>query len=234
MNIISAFAKRIIKEYKIDDSHGLEHAQRVMQLAAELINNEDNPIANLSRSDACNIITVAAYVHDLIDSKYIKKNDQNNVENELKQCLISAGISPNNAIYILIIIKNISFSKRYVRRASGKAMIDMAEIGYPELQLATEIVCDADMLDAYDIERCITFKVHQLGLPRDNPIILQHVKLVAVERLLRYKDEFMNTPAAKIVCRPLHAELQKYVDEKLAHVSIAGMSYDVDVLKKRT
>jgi hypothetical protein len=71
-----------------------------------------------------------------------------------------------------------------------------------------EIVCDADMLDAYDPQRCIDYGINKLGLGAD---VNKHVKKILCERVLLYRDHFFNTSAGRELSAPLHDKLALYV-----------------------
>lgn len=228
------FANLIILKYHIDDSHGIDHARSVASLAADIVNditqsqiNKKSLITGLDEAEAVWIIANAAFVHDLIDQKYV--DNVGAACEELAAHFNSIGCPPLYANYIIQIITHISFSKRLARKHQGLPLIDMAEVGYPELQLATEIVCDADMLDAYDPNRCITYKCHQMKRSTADADILRHVKLVLVERVLKYRKEYLNTDAARRMAYHRHKKLKVYVREKLAHIDITGLTYESNV-----
>ncbi len=230
----AVYANQLIIQHKIDESHGIDHAQAVAEWAAKIVHSypaKQTLIEGLDSQEAIIVIITAAYVHDLIDHKYVKKENLESAYIDLYNHLRTVGFTRDTSKYVILIITNISFSKRLTRKLAGEPrMIDMAKIGYKHLQLATEIVCDADMLDAYDPNRCITFKVHQMRKQPDDVEILRHVKLVLVGRILKYRGEYFNTDVARRISLPLHEKLEDYVDKKLSHIDITGLTYETNVL----
>lgn len=224
------YGYNIIKEFNIDESHGMQHGIDVLNYAKVIVQRylDDNPniifIENMPNKDAEMIIYVSALVHDWIDKKYMRE--------DLACQRMEAHFSSHEFKYIkevLIIITNISYSKRLVRRKQGLPMIDT---GY--LQLATEIVADADMLDAYKADRCLIyqrrFQHHTVLDPiqaeawpnevnTDNEYDIRRIaKNILVNRVLLYRDHFMNTIHGKEMSKPLHDELETYINIHMSDI----------------
>jgi len=206
---LQELAAAYLKKHNYDSSHDINHARRVAEYAYMVIEKgkyqETIPIP---------LTIISAFLHDLVDKKYVSSGD------ELVASLRDL-FAPAEMTIILLIIDNISFSKRAARRARGLPMIDIAgvisessTIGVTlfvalQIQLMAEIVCDADMLDAYDAQRCIDYGVNRLKLSAD--VLDHHVKKILCDRVLKYKDEYFNTAAAREICLPMHAALVEYV-----------------------
>jgi hypothetical protein len=224
-----AYAHSVVKTHNIDSSHGVDHGIAVAKYAATITDCQDccldkshcNLIPGLSHDDARRVIIIAAFVHDLVDHKYV---DPIEATREMKHEFTKHHMDDVLITYIDVIINNISFSKRVHRRKLGKKMIDMAELGCPELQLATEIVCDADMLDAYDPIRCINYRLHSMP---NNPDNLRWAKLILSKRVLSYKSMFLNTNSSKKIAEPLHDELQEYLDVNMSDIICSDLVYDI-------
>lgn len=193
-NICQAVAE-YLNANKFDSSHDINHATRVAVNCADIIN-----VGNYDLGADKTIVITAGFVHDMVDSKYVDDAAQTIVRRVLETHFDASACDD-----ILQIINNISYSKRIARRAAGLKMIDMATA---RLQLMTEIVCDADMLDAYDPQRCIDYGINKLGLGAD---VHKHVKKILSERVLLYRDNFFNTTAGRELSLPLHDELAVYV-----------------------
>lgn len=157
------------QKYNIDESHGIGHSMDVLHFAHNIYENEvcTNPF--LKKHE--NIIYVSAIIHDMCDKKYMNQDDGIfEIENFLQKKL------PVNDIDVVKqIISTMSYS--YVKKN-----------GFPilgEYQHAYHIVREADLLSAYDFDRCMTYKLHLNGdiddafedsLDLFNNRVLQHNK----------------------------------------------------------
>jgi hypothetical protein len=148
INLINHGFKYVIetsKIYNIDESHALKHSMEVYQFAKKIYNSEfiKNPYLDKHKE----IIYMAAIGHDMCDKKYMDET-----EGILKyQTYLNPFMSSSDLDVIGKIIGTMSYSK-------------VKKNGYPELgeyQLAYHIVREADLLAAYDIERCIIYKMYR-------------------------------------------------------------------------
>ena len=129
------------KKYNIDESHSIKHSLEVLNFAnsiyeSELINN--NHII-----DQHDIICTASILHDMCDKKYM---DETLGINEIK-LFMKDYIDHDKLDIVCTIIQTMSYSK-------------VISYGYPNLgeyQLSYHIVREADLLAAYDIDRCIIY-----------------------------------------------------------------------------
>ena len=177
-----------------DDSHNYAHAHQVYMNAC-LIAEQEMPGYDH------NIITYAAYLHDVCDHKYPKSIHYD----ELVQYIHNA-LSSDKAAFVLELIANISFSKEQKRRLNGSHRV--YDDDTKELYL--NILADADRLEAIGkigIERCIGFTVSHGGkVPED---VKQHCH----EKLARLLPEnFIKTHAARKMAEPLHQEILDYMN----------------------
>ena len=131
--------------YHIDESHALKHSMEVYQFAKQIYQSEliNNPHLEKQK----NIIYMAAIGHDMCDKKYMDEK-----EGIIKyQTYLSEYISSSELEIIGKIIGTMSYSK-------------VKANGYPdfgEYQLAYHIVREADLLAAYDIDRCIIYSIYR-------------------------------------------------------------------------
>ena len=145
--LINSAFEHVIKTtqlYKIDESHGLKHSMEVFGFAKRIYESEVK--ANPFLEDQQCIIFAAAIGHDTCDKKYM--NEREGVKKYKEH--MSDIMSPEDLEIVGNIISTMSYSKVKVH-------------GYPELgiyQLAYHIVREADLLAAYDIDRCIMYKMH--------------------------------------------------------------------------
>ena len=131
--------------FKIDESHALKHSMEVYGFAKRIYESEikKNPQLEEQRE----IIYMAAIGHDMCDKKYMdEKEGIERYKNYLTNYM------PSNDLDVMgKIIGTMSYSKVKVN-------------GYPDLgkyQLAYHIVREADLLAAYDIDRCVMYSIHK-------------------------------------------------------------------------
>jgi hypothetical protein len=131
--------------YNIDESHALKHSMEVYNFAKNIYNDEliNNPELIKHKE----IIYMAAIGHDMCDKKYMDETlGIKQYKEYLKQYM-----SFNDLDIMGKIIDTMSYSK-------------VKKNGYPELgeyNLAYHIVREADLLAAYDFDRCIIYKMYK-------------------------------------------------------------------------
>jgi hypothetical protein len=138
------YVGKITEIYKIDESHGLKHSMEVFGFAKRIYESELK--ANPFLEEQQHILFAAAIGHDMCDKKYM---DEKEGLLRYKEALYSY-MSQEDLNIMGNIISTMSYSKVKV-------------YGYPELgiyQLAYHIVREADLLAAYDIDRCIMYKMN--------------------------------------------------------------------------
>lgn len=148
MNLVNRGFKYVVETsdlYKIDESHALKHSMEVYGFAKKIYESEliNCPILEQQRE----IIYMAAIGHDMCDKKYMDEK-----EGIIRyQNYLSDFMEPIDLEVMGKIIGTMSYSKVKVN-------------GYPDLgeyQLAYHIVREADLLSAYDIDRCIMYTMHR-------------------------------------------------------------------------
>jgi len=146
LNLINLGFKYVMETsqiYKIDESHALKHSLEVYGLAKKIVENE--LINNINLIEQKKIIYMSDIGHDMCDKKYM--NEKEGIEKYKNYLLPYMEIKEIEIIGK--IIETMSYSKVKVN-------------GYPNLneyQLAYHIVREADLLSAYDIDRCIMYKM---------------------------------------------------------------------------
>jgi HD superfamily phosphodiesterase len=145
LNKIYQFVLYMTAKYNIDESHGIMHSMNVLNYAHNIYESELPKYPFLL--DQQKIIYVSAALHDMCDRKYIDedlgiKQIQDFLEDSMDQKEIEITTK---------IITTMSYSK-------------VKKNGFPELgeyQEAYHIVREADLLSAYDFDRCMTYKMKQ-------------------------------------------------------------------------
>jgi hypothetical protein len=147
LNLMNHAFKYVVdtsKQYNIDESHALKHSMEVYQYSKLIYESEllNNPYLENHKE----IIYMAAIGHDMCDKKYM---DETEGIIRYKKYL-SEYINSESLEIIGKIIGTMSYSK-------------VKKNGYPDLgdyQLAYNIVREADLLSAYDIDRSIIYTMY--------------------------------------------------------------------------
>lgn len=131
-------------KFNIDESHAVKHSMDVYGMANRIYESEVNKFPYLREQR--NIIYSAAIGHDMCDKKYMNES-----EGVIRYKSYISDIMPPSDLEIMgKIISTMSYSKVKIN-------------GYPNLdkyQLSYHIVREADLLAAYDIDRCIMYGMY--------------------------------------------------------------------------
>jgi len=143
LNALFKFVIQTSKKYNIDESHALKHSMEVHYISSKIYENElpANPLL----ADQLNIILASSILHDMCDKKYM---DQTKGIEDIK-IFLSDKISPTENSVVQKIISTMSYST-------------VKKDGYPLLgdyQMAYHIVREADLLAAYDFDRCVMYQM---------------------------------------------------------------------------
>lgn len=206
---LTVLAMTTVAVYNMDESHGINHFLNVRRNAIMLGINASLPTSRLM------VVADAAYAHDLIDTKYV--HDVPEQLERVRSAFLRNGYSASCWITVEKILTTMSFSVRAERLKQG-----LPAIRIDSDWLLVAIVADADQLDAYDVNRCITFQNRRfdrlpgISTPERIRLIRGWVKTILVNRVLQYRDTYMFTELAKKVAEPLHDQVEKYVRDELA------------------
>jgi hypothetical protein len=158
------------KKYNIDESHALKHSMEVFNYANKIYNTE--VINHPQLKNQQEIISLSAIIHDMCDKKYM--NENNGIQEMVNY--MQPYVSSDNLNIIIQIISSMSYST-------------VNKNGYPNLgdhQLAYHIVREADLLTAYDIDRCIIYSMMVKNLPYIESVE-RAIELIH-KRVLQYKN----------------------------------------------
>ena len=158
----------LTKKYNIDESHSLKHSMEVMRFASDIYDSE--LVSNPHLLGQRDVIILSAILHDMCDKKYV---DEVEGLAEIQRYMSEFSDFP----VIAKIITTMSYSK-------------VKKNGYPDLgiyQLAYHIVREADLLAAYDIDRCIIFAmaVHKMNYRE----AVDHADELFKGRVMKYIDD---------------------------------------------
>jgi HD superfamily phosphodiesterase len=180
---------RMSSVYNIDESHAVKHSMNVYHNANEIYKSELPQNKFLENQQT--IIFASAILHDMCDKKYIDP------ENGLRviHSYMNKYITDEDFETITKIITSMSYSKV---KQNGYANMG-------EYQLAYHIVREADLLAAYDIDRCIMY-----GMNIDKmaySVALNRAIGLFDARVLTYRsDNLFVTQYAKDKSAKLHQE----------------------------
>ena len=182
----------ICSKFNIDESHALKHSIEVFNFANKIYESE---IANDSSLVDCkNIIYAAAILHDMCDKKYM--NEEEGIA-EIKR-FVQLYMTEDEINAVISIITTMSYSKVKLN-------------GYPNLgkyQLAFHIVREADLLAAYDIDRCVMFSMFNDKLSYTDALCKG--RKLFVSRVLTYRsDNLFVTEYSKRLSKTLHNKARK-------------------------
>jgi len=137
------------KKHNIDDSHGLSHSMNVLQYANKIYDHEIVTCPSLKNYEK--LIYVSAILHDMCDKKYM---DEETGLKEINLFLQNESVLTNNEMIMSNqIMSTMSYSK-------------VKKYGYPIMgsyQNAYHVVREADLLSAYDFDRCIIYQMNKNG-----------------------------------------------------------------------
>lgn len=141
LNELFNFVIRTSSAYQIDESHSLRHSMEVYYYSNRLFENK----LKLKEIDPSKkkIVDICAILHDMCDKKYMDEEvGIKNINDFLKNKIENEEI---------IIVNNIITSMSYSK---------VKEVGFPDLGDNMDIyhiVRQADILAAYDFERCMIY-----------------------------------------------------------------------------
>lgn len=147
MSRLLYFVLTVTKKYGIDDSHGLSHSLNVLQYSSKIYESEVKNYPILKNQE--NIIYVSAVLHDMCDRKYMDEKEGLNEIEKFLQC--ENLLSPLEINVSKQIMSTMSYSK-------------VKKTGFPDMgcyQKAYHIVREADLLTAYDFDRCIVYQMNK-------------------------------------------------------------------------
>lgn len=133
------------KKHSIDETHGLSHSMNVLHFSHQILEHEKKEYPILEGQEK--IIYVSAVIHDMCDKKYV--NQESGIQ-EINDFLEDK-LSSKEIDIVRAIISTMSYST-------------VKKQGFPELheyQHAYHIVREADLLSAYDFDRCMLYNIHK-------------------------------------------------------------------------
>jgi hypothetical protein len=201
---IEPFVKATCEKFNIDESHGLKHSIRVMQIADELMKS----IPSITEEQR-HMAMMASALHDMCDHKYV---DEQVGASLIKSWLVNEMWWANEVADSLIsIITSMSYSKL-------KKQVDLSgNPVYPDhgkWQISYDVARHADLLESYVVARCVIYNKH-LHPDWEENAHWQRVKILFEERVFNYvKDSWITLPGALALVPSLEAEARRCLDER--------------------
>lgn len=189
LNKFFTFILTVSKKYDIDESHGIRHSMEVLQYASDILNSE--LLCNQQLKDQEKVIYASSLLHDMCDKKYMDEEEGiKEIQNFLEDKM-----TPEEIDVTLVIISTMSYSK-------------VKKVGFPKTlgnyELAYHIVREADLLSAYDFERCIIYNIYKLN--GDFVTAYDDAKLLFENRVFKHNDDnLFITNYSKHLSLSLHA-----------------------------
>jgi hypothetical protein len=148
---LADFIDEMCQQYNIDESHGLKHSVGTMIRARAIMDT----IGSINE-DEREMVTYAAALHDLCDSKY---TDSTLSSLKIKSWLIlDLGWSRANADSLVHIVNTISYSKlRKIKEQNGVHTYP----NHGKWQRSYHIVRQADILESFIPARCVLYNMHK-------------------------------------------------------------------------
>ena len=195
--IVKAFELVMVlcKKFNIDESHSLKHSMEVYNFALRIY--EDEKIMNPYLEQQKDIIVLAAILHDTIDKKYVSEElGIKEIRDQMESYVKSEKLD-----VIFQIITTMSYST-------------VKKNGFPllgEYQLAYHIVREADLLAAYDIDRCIMYSMYMKSA---NYLEALDAAIVLFDhRVLKHRqDKLFVTGFSKKLSIQLHKKAKKDIE----------------------
>ena len=179
-------------KYNIDESHALKHSLEVYQYAKDIYENQVVKYPYLEKQKE--IIFVSAILHDMCDKKYM--NQENGVQ--MIKTHMKDYFEDQELVVIDKIISTMSYST-------------VKKLGYPDLgeyQLAYHIVREADLLSAYDLDRCLIYSMIVEKMNYENAV--KQVIELSKNRILKYRsDQLFITDYSRLLSYHLHKKAEK-------------------------
>jgi hypothetical protein len=183
------------KKFNIDESHALKHSMEVYNFALQIYESE--LAMNHYLEEQKDIIILAAILHDTIDKKYV--DEQTGIDEIRKH--MEHHVSSEKLDIIFQIITTMSYS---TVKKNGFPLLN-------EHQLAYHIVREADLLAAYDIDRCIIYAMYKKDMNYSQAVSTATV--LFEDRVFKHrKDKLFVTNYSKKLSIQLHKKAKKDVE----------------------
>ena len=177
MDSLFEFVNKMCADYGIDESHGVKHAKGTAARAQQILKTLE-----LVSPEERRMAVYAAALHDTCDHKY---TDVEEASGKIKEWLMSAGWSKEDAQALVRIITTMSYSQLKKKNSPGLEPI------YPDhgkWSRAYHVARSADILESYIVARCILYDRH-ISPSKTEDEHWQRAEELFKERVFRYRLE---------------------------------------------
>ena len=178
-----------------DESHGIEHFERVRQTALLIAEEEltEQWRASCRWPRPVLLLELAALAHDFLDHKYVDGTALPARQAELLSALRSvASLSDEEARAVLLVAQNVSFSKE------TRGLLDLAGLQAAGCERLRDIVSDADKVDALgDIGVRRLFLYHRHAFAEAEPAEVERLVRDFCREQLLLRADYMRTPLGR-------------------------------------
>jgi len=192
LSILFDYVLITISKYNIDESHGLSHAMNSLTFANSIFETE--VIKNPHIQSHEKIVYVSSILHDMCDKKYMNQDDGiKNISKFISSFDHENSLTPDEIKVVENIIGTMSYS--YVKKN-----------GFPDhgnYQTAYNIVREADLLCAYDFDRCMMYNLFTDENSDINNAFCEANKLFEKRMFKHYDDGLFTTKYALDHYKPL-------------------------------
>ena len=178
------------KYFNIDESHGVSHSMEVLNFTYKIFSGELARFPQINQNKK--IIYSSAILHDMCDKKYM---DEKEGFNRITQHFIN-DFTPVELDGIEKIITTMSYSKV---KKNGFPQ----DLGY--LELPYHIVREADLLSAYDFNRCVIYDLYVGNNTLHNSLHNSN-KLYKNRIMNYYSDNLFVTNTGKLLAKELETK----------------------------
>lgn len=175
-----------ISKYNIDESHGLSHAMNSLTYANAIFEEEviDKPFIRKHER----LIYISSILHDMCDKKYM--NQQEGIKDISK--FISSIENGSNSLTE----KEINMIENIIGTMSYSYVKQNGFPNYGEYQTAYNIVREADLLCAYDFDRCMMYNLFTEEISNIENAFTEASKLFNVRMFKHHDDNLFKTKYA--------------------------------------
>jgi hypothetical protein len=195
LNVAFKYVVETSKTYNIDESHALKHSMEVYGFAKRIYESE--LISKPYLLEHQEIIYTAAIGHDMCDKKYMDETEGiHRYKNYLSEYMNDSQLEIMGKI-----ISTMSYSKVKVN-------------GFPNLgeyQIIYHIVREADLLAAYDIDRCIMYTMYRDNIEYTDAL-KEALQLFEIRVFKMKKDRLFTIQYSKKESLKLHKNALKNVE----------------------
>ena len=187
LNDLFNFILLTTSKYNIDESHDVSHSMNVLHYAQDIYEAQVYIYPPLKHYER--VIYIAALLHDMCDKKYMEENEGLND--------ICTYLKPRIEEKEIEMVKNIVTTMSY-----SKVKVD----GFPdfgEYNWAYHVVREADLLTAYDFDRCMIY--HLKRNKGDIETSFENAEKLFENRVFKhYDDKLLLTEYSKANYMDLH------------------------------